>query len=184
MEASSPADELGPTSEPLAFFLHSGAYSSFVLAVEPPGGENLLGVMDEGDLWGNDCVQLTGAAVFFSLGSDAVNQAIWVYLDSPGKTDPPERSLAATFFSQGEQVYLEGLEDMSFGGRDHFLLPPGGYEVRLLSWNLAQARDNFDADPALFSKNIHHELHFNTAEDFREIRRIVPDGGGDERAVN
>ncbi len=170
-------------SQPLAFFLHGGAYSSFVLCAVPQGEDNILAPMEDSGLWGSDCVQLTESAVFFSVGSDAVNQAIWVYLNAQGKTNPPERSLNATFLSCGEQVYLESLIDMTFGDHsDQFFLTEGEYEVKLLSWNLAQARDNFDADPESFLENSHHELHFIGSASTYAIKRTVCDGEMDEHA--
>ena len=152
-------------SPPLAFFLHSGSYSSFVLSAVPreEDGEDILAPMTEGNLWDSDCVQLTDAAVFLSVGSDAINQPIWVYLDASGKAESPARSLDAMFLSRGEQVYLECLIDMTYGTYcDQFFLPKGEYKVRFLSWNLERAHDNFDANPALFLEYSHHELHFTT----------------------
>ena len=161
---------MGP--EPLAFLWHSGAYSSFVMLAKPRDGGDLFASMDADDLWGSDCVQLTESAVFFSVGSDAVNQAVWVYLNEAGKSDPPERCLDARFTSQGEQVYLESLIDMTFAeGCDQFHLPAGEYAVRLLSWNLERAGDNFDADPKRVLENVHHELHFDSAAEGSMLRR-------------
>ena len=165
MKMPASADEPANRPQPLAFFLHGGSYSSFVLAAVPreEDEDDMMAPMTEGNLWGSDCVQLTDSAVFLSVGSDAVNQAVWVYLNTAGKAEPPERSFAATFLSRGEQVYLECLIDMTFGTYcDQFFLPEGEYKVKFLSWNLERARDNFGAEPTLFLENVHHELHFTT----------------------
>ena len=65
MKASPLADTLGTNPEPLAFLLHSGAYSSLVLLAKPDGGNDLFASMDADNLWRSDCVQLTESAVFF-----------------------------------------------------------------------------------------------------------------------
>jgi hypothetical protein len=55
-------------------FLVSGACSSVVISVKPHDGSDPTSKMEEQNLWGEDFVQLTESANFFSLGSDAVNQ--------------------------------------------------------------------------------------------------------------
>ena len=182
MKAVPPADTSGTSPEPLAFFLHSGAYSSFVLLAKPRGEDDLLALMDADTLWESDCVQLTESAVFSGVGSDVVNQAVWVYLDGSGKSDPPERRLNARFASQGEPVYLESLIDMTFDeGCDQFYLPAGEYEVSLLSWNFERARDNFDADLKLVLENVHHELRFDSAVEGFVPRHLPRRDGADGR---
>jgi hypothetical protein len=148
---------------PDAFFLHSGAYSSFVLCTASGAELDLVALMEQDDLWGRDCIQLAQYAVFFAIGSDAVNQPIAVYINEGGRTDPPDRTLSATFVNQGEQIYLEILSEMTCcPDSDQFFLPDGEYTVGLLSWNLGAAEDNIKADPALFFRNVYHELHFET----------------------
>ena len=187
MEPPFATDASGMNTQPLAFFLHGGAYGSFVLCTvsRDEDEDDFLAPMQRDNLWDRDHVQLTPSAIFFSVGSDAINQALWVYLDTPGKADSPERSLSATFSSRGEQVYLESLIDMTFGTYcDQFFLPKGEYEIRFLSWNIERARDNSAADPKLFLENVHHELHFTSTANELASLLLIPDDDADRHALN
>ncbi len=145
-----------------ATFLVSGSYSSVVISAKPRDEMDPTAKMEEQSLWGEDFVQLTESAIFFSLGSDAVNQPLSIYFAL--ESDPerqPERKLTGTFTSDGEFVYLESIDTMMFAnGTKRFFLQSGRYRVECHSWNLQAAQDHFSPYINTAFDNVRHEVFF------------------------
>lgn len=146
--------------EHLASFSISGAYSSVVISTKLPY-EVWRGKVETYS-WLEDYIQVAQSTFFLSLGSDAVNQLISFYLHT--RIVPEDRQchrfVRGDFESNGELVYVESIDGMSFTGHQSFFLPNGSYSVECRSWNIENGVDVFEPYIDTMVQNIRHEIAF------------------------